>query len=152
MSHGYFGIGIYHPKSEVNQGTLWRSAYAFGASFIFTVGRRYQSQSSDTPNTWKHIPAYHYKTMDELINFLPIGCPIVGVELDARSSPVNQFEHPARCCYLLGAEDHGLPPSIISRCHRLIQIPSLKMCLNVATAGSIVMYDRATRIGASYEN
>jgi hypothetical protein len=34
---GYFGIGIYHGKTEENIGTLWRSAYAYGADFVFTA-------------------------------------------------------------------------------------------------------------------
>lgn len=34
----YFAIGIYHPKTEMNMGTLWRSAYQLGASYIFTIG------------------------------------------------------------------------------------------------------------------
>ena len=38
----FYGIGIVNTKTEANIGTLWRSAHAFGASFIFTVGRRYR--------------------------------------------------------------------------------------------------------------
>ena len=34
---GYFEIGIYNGKTEVNMGTLWRSAYQLGASGIFIV-------------------------------------------------------------------------------------------------------------------
>lgn len=45
---GYFGIGIYNPKTETNMGTLWRSAYNFGADFIFTIGMRYKKMGSDT--------------------------------------------------------------------------------------------------------
>jgi tRNA(Leu) C34 or U34 (ribose-2'-O)-methylase TrmL len=44
----YFEIGIYHPKTRNNVGTLWRSAYQLGASGLFTIGRRYERQSSDT--------------------------------------------------------------------------------------------------------
>ena len=38
---GYFGIGIENIKTEANIGTLMRSSYAMGASFVFTIGRRY---------------------------------------------------------------------------------------------------------------
>lgn len=52
MSRGYCGIGIFHPKFEVNQGTLWRTALAFHANFMFTVGHRFRWQSSDTTKAW----------------------------------------------------------------------------------------------------
>ncbi len=141
-SRGFFGVGIYHPKHEVNQGTLWRSAFAFGANFAFTVGQRFKKQASDVPRAWHHVPMYHYRDLDDLVEHLPHDCMLVGVELDERSHPLDRFVHPERCCYLLGAEDHGLPPAVIERCHALVQVPGLKTCLNVATAGSLVMYDR----------
>jgi tRNA(Leu) C34 or U34 (ribose-2'-O)-methylase TrmL len=56
--------------------------------------------------------------------------------------------------YLLGAEDHGLPVDVIDRCHSLVVLDSIQpQSMNVATAGSIVIYDRhiksLTRIEAS---
>lgn len=142
-NRGYFSVGIHHPKFECNQGTLWRSAFAFGAAFIFTVGRRFTHQASDTPKSWMSVPMFNFPTLDDLVGHLPHGCPLVGVELDEKARPLDRFVHPARCCYLLGAEDHGLPPDVLGRCHLLVQVPGLRTCLNVATAGSLVMYDRS---------
>lgn len=31
-NRGYFEIGVYHPKTPMNVGTLWRSAYQLGAA------------------------------------------------------------------------------------------------------------------------
>ena len=59
---GYYVIGIYHTKTECNVGTLYRSAYQLGAAFVFTIGRRYKKQASDTYNTTLHIPLYHYES------------------------------------------------------------------------------------------
>jgi tRNA G18 (ribose-2'-O)-methylase SpoU len=53
---GYFEIGINNGKTEHNIGTLWRSAYQLGANSIFTIGRRYNKQSSDTYNVPDQIP------------------------------------------------------------------------------------------------
>jgi tRNA G18 (ribose-2'-O)-methylase SpoU len=141
---GYFGIGIERTKAEVNIGTLWRSAYIFGASFIFTVGRRYKKQSSDTVCAWRHIPLYHFLTADEFYGFLPYDCRLVGVELDERAKPIRGYVHPQRAVYILGAEDVGLSPEMIGRCHELIVIPG-DYSLNVAVAGSIVMFDRINK-------
>lgn len=48
MTRGYFGVAVYRPKTEANIGTLWRSATAYGAAFLATVGQRHQRQASDT--------------------------------------------------------------------------------------------------------
>lgn len=37
MKRGYYGIGIYHPKTTENVGTLWRSAHNFGADFPTSI-------------------------------------------------------------------------------------------------------------------
>lgn len=141
---GYFGIGIYHVKHEVNIGTLWRSAYQLGASFVFTIGRRYSSQASDTTKTWKHVPLFHFSNFDDFINHSPYSAPIIAVGDWGRGLP--GFTHPERCIYLLGAEDHGLPDEIVIRCHECLSIPATNMEIyNVSVAGSIVMYDRMAK-------
>ena len=137
----FFAIGIDHTKTPINVGTLWRSATVFGAAFVFTVGRRYKRQGSDTLKTPKRIPLFHFDTIEDLKNHLPNACLLVGVELMEGAELIKAFQHPSHCCYLLGAEHHGLSASNLAKCHRVVQLPG-RYCLNVATAGSIVMYDR----------
>lgn len=141
----YFGIGIHHPKFDVNVGGLFRSAYCFGASFAFSVGRRYEKQASDTTNTKLQMPFYEFESIESVKRHLPFSCLLIGVELAPQAEPLQTFTHPPRAIYLLGAEDHGLPPSILQQCHKVLQIDNLKACLNVTTAGSIVMYDRLNK-------
>lgn len=138
---GFFGIGIQNTKTEQNIGTLWRSASIMGASFIFTIGRRYKKQASDTMASWRHIPLYNYETFDDFYKSMPYDCQLIGVELDDRSISVSEFKHPKRAVYLLGAEDNGLTKDAIDRCHGIVQLPG-DYCMNVAVAGSIIMYDR----------
>lgn len=143
MSRGFFAVGIYRTKTEANVGTLWRSAHLYGASFVFTVGRRYQRQSSDTPKTPLHTPLFHFDTIDDLRAHLPWSAPLVGIELDPRATPLTSFTHPERAVYLLGAEDQGLPQSVTDLCHSLVQIPAVRsQSMNVAAAGSVLLYDR----------
>ena len=141
---GYFGIGIYHGKTKTNIGTLWRSAAILGADFIFTIGRRYKTQASDTMKTPRHIPLYNYADYNDFFRHIPYDCPVVAVELADNSVPLERYVHPKRCIYLLGAEDHGLPENILTRCRDTVQLIG-DYCMNVATAGSIVMYDRAVK-------
>ena len=143
---GYFGIGIFHGKTETNIGTLWRSAAILGADFIFTIGRRYKQQCSDTMKAPRHIPLYNYKDYDDFFAHVPYDCPVVAVELSDNNIPLKKYVHPERCIYLLGAEDYGLPESVLNRCRETVQLIG-NYCMNVATAGSIVMYDRAVKAG-----
>lgn len=144
--NGFFAIGVYRPKTEANIGTLMRSAYLYDAAYVFTIGQRYRRQASDTPNTARHIPLFHFETIEDAIEHLPNATPLVGVELDPRGRKLNEYHHPERAAYLLGSEDRGLPQNVISMCHSLVEIPTPQpQSMNVATAGSIVLYDRYTK-------
>lgn len=140
---GFFAVGIHHPKNEVNVGTLWRTASLYDAAFVFTIGRRYRPQASDTPKTPRHTPMLHFTDVDDLIEHLPWSAPLVGVELDPRAQQLESFVHPERAVYLLGAEDHGLPRPVLNRCHSLVQISTVHPeSMNVAVAGSLVLWHR----------
>lgn len=143
---GYFGIAVYQPKTQANVGTLWRSAFLYNAAFVATIGRRYSYQSSDTPSTTNHVPLMHYRDLDDLVEHLPYSCPLVGVELTTNAVSLRSFNHPRRALYMLGSEDHGLPAAVQMRCHSMVQIPTARdWSMNVAVAGSILMYDRYDR-------
>ena len=149
MTRGFFGIGIFHAKKEENVGTLWRSAYIYGASYIFTIGRRYDEQASDTTKAWRHIPLNHYSDWEDFFTHIPHNARIIGIETEGW--PLKSFVHPQEAVYLLGAEDHGLTPEVIARCHKTVSAETPRcISLNVAVAGSIVMYDRYIKNGGYY--
>lgn len=138
---GYFEIGIFHTKTETNVGTLWRSAYQLGAAGIFTIGKRYKHQTSDTCKASRHIPLRHFLNIEEFKQQRPTDTVLVGVEMGG--IPLSSFVHPKQAIYLLGAEDHGLPPEIMSYCNCIVSLESINaLSYNVAVAGSVVMYDR----------
>ena len=56
------------------------------------------------------------------------------------------FRHPSKAAYVFGPERGTLSPAMLARCSQTIKIPTA-FCINVATAGSIVMYDRITSLG-----
>lgn len=139
-------MGIFNGKNSQNIGTLWRSAAILGADFIFTIGRRYKQQASDTTKAPKHIPLFHYTDWEDFKAHVPSDCPVVAIELSERSRPIETYLHPERCIYLLGAEDHGIPTEKLKYCRDVVQIPG-DYCYNVSVAGSIVMYDRTVKLG-----
>lgn len=144
---GYVGIGVYDSKYETNLGTLIRSAHAMGGTFVFTIGRRYESQPSAVGQD-RHIPVFNFDSIESLSTAMPAEADLVCVEIGHGSHVLPRFPHPERAVYLLGAEDYGLPESILSD-HTVVEVPS-EWPLNVATVGSIVLYDRlAKRIEAA---
>lgn len=146
---GYFAIGIQGAKTKENVGTLMRTAHALGAAFIFTIGHRYSPQASDTSKAWRHIPLFEFADLDEFTAAVPRGSEIIGVECDQGAPrPLTSFKHPERAVYVLGSEDRGMSVEMLDRCDRLVEIPDCSMCLNVATAGAIVMYDRCAKAAA----
>lgn len=141
---GYFGIGIYHCKTSENIGTLWRAAYLYGASYIFTIGKRFPKKASDTVNSRKQIPLFEYQSYEDFYGNIPNSCQVVCIEQSG--TPLKRIVHPEQTVYLLGSEDQGLP-SEISKGKLCIEIETQKpYSMNVAMAGSIVMYDRFIKL------
>jgi len=137
----FFEIGVFQPKTEVNIGTLWRTAYQLGASGIFTIGQRYKTQSSDTCKSTRHIPLRRFLTIEDFISSLPRETTLVGIEMGG--IPLSYFSHPKQATYLLGAEDHGLPKKVLDYCNCVLSLEAVnQLSYNVAVAGSIVLYDR----------
>ncbi len=142
----YFGIGVYQPKTEENIGTLWRTAFVYGASFIFIIDAKYKKQRSDVLKTWSKIPLFQYNTTQAFLDTVPYSCKIIGIEMEENSIPIKEYEHPFRGIYLLGSENNGLPKKLQEKCQDLIVLPG-KRSLNVAVAGSIVIFDRINKLG-----
>ena len=146
---GYFGIGVFNMKNPLNYGTLFRTAQVFRADFIFLIGKRFKPQVSDTMKSYKHIPLYQYKTFEDFEKNRPYGARLIGIELDNNAESLVDFKHPKEAIYLLGAEDNGIPEKYLNKCQYLIKIPFGAMSLNVSTTGSIVLYDRLSKLKAN---
>jgi tRNA G18 (ribose-2'-O)-methylase SpoU len=123
---------------------LLRNAHAFGASFVFTIGHRanLSKLKENTSKAERQIPLYHYNNASELK--LPDGCCLVGIETGDTSKEISKFDHPNQAVYLLGAEDSGISAELLRLCSFTIKIPTY-ICLNVATTGAVVMYDRINK-------
>lgn len=142
-----FALAVENPKYAVNIGTLLRSAYNFGAAALFTVGRRYKPQSSDTLKAYRHIPILHCETWDDYRKHAPHDWRPIAVELVPQAKPLPEFIHPDHAVYLLGPEDGRISREALNFAVAVVQIPS-HFCLNVSVAGAVVMYDRIAKRGA----
>lgn len=144
---GYFGIGVERISKAMNVGSLFRTAHAFGASFVFTVNAAYprnQGGKADTSDAIRHLPFYSFPDIESMV--LPAGCALVGVELTDDAVDLPSFHHPPQAAYVLGPERGELSPALQARCAHVVKIPT-RFCVNVGLAGAIVMYDRTISLG-----
>ena len=111
-------------SKAVNLGNLLRSAHAFGASFVFTIGADATAMETiaDTSKASGHLPLYHWPSVAELR--LPKGCRLFGVELLDEAMDLPAFAHPLQAAYVLGRERGSLSPELVARCHHIIRIPT----------------------------
>jgi len=143
--NGFLGIGCINMKNELNYGTLFRTAQQFNVDYIYLIGRRFKKMSSDTGCSYRHIPLFEYESFEDFYIHKPYGCELIGVELNEKAHLIYNFVHPKQACYLLGAEDWGIPNDVLKKCQHIIQLPGEKS-LNVSVAGSIVLYDRILKL------
>ena len=144
---GYFGIGVEGVSKPMNVGSLYRTAHAFGASYVFAIAPAINVQEiyqSDTSKTAHQIPLFVYDNVEALK--LPKGCTLVGVEILDEAIELPSFNHPPQAAYVFGPERGTLSPSLINHCSLLIKIPT-KFSINVGLAGAIVMYVRSVARG-----
>lgn len=144
---GYFGIGVEGISKPMNLGSLMRTAHAFAASFVFTIGAVYPRREggrSDTSDAPANVPFYEFA---DLAAFrLPVGCALVGVELVDDAVELPSFHHPRASAYVLGPERGSLSAELLARCDHVVKIPT-RFSINLALAGALVMYDRALSLG-----
>ena len=143
---GYFAIGVEGISKPENAGNLFRSAHAFGASFVFSIAadQRVQRSHADTSRTAENLPWYVYPTVADFA--LPSGCQLVGIELLDEAVELPSFRHPHRAAYVLGPERGQLSLELVARCDHLVKIPT-GFCITLSTAGAVVMYDRLLTLG-----
>ncbi len=144
---GYFAIGAEGISKPMNLGALMRTAHAFRASFVFTVGAASKIRSvynADTSKTFEHVPYYQWDAIDDIA--LPAACTMVGIELTDDAVELPSFRHPMNAAYILGRERGSLSPEMIEKCAFTVKIPT-EFCVNVSVAGALVMYDRMISMG-----
>ena len=144
---GYFAIGVEGISKAMNVGSLFRTAHAFGAGFVFTVAATYErgeGGKSDTSDAPGHIPFYSFPDIGSLV--LPKDCSLVGVELTDDAIELPSFRHPTQAAYVMGPERGELSPAMAEQCVFVVKIPT-RFFVNVGIAGALVMYDRITSLG-----
>jgi len=92
---------------------------------------------------------YHrYKNIHETLTALKErGYHIFGAEVTPDATPLSRVEVPSKWALLMGHEQHGISPDILSRCDEVVTIEMEEgiKSFNVAIAASIMMYQLKTK-------
>jgi tRNA(Leu) C34 or U34 (ribose-2'-O)-methylase TrmL len=150
-----YSIVLDRPKSAENVGAVLRSAVAFGASCVVLVGARYGKRArTDTVNAAKKLEIVEVDDFGDLEARFE-DTSIVVVERGLRSSTgLSGFHHPLGGAYVFGPEDGAVDLNAL-----VVHFPFMAVhiegasglvapelgSLNLATAASIVMYDRISK-------
>ena len=143
-----FAVAAWNISKEHNVGSLVRTAHATGATEVLLVGEReWNLEAARTADLFTTVR--FLSGVDELRRHLRTsGWRLVAVELDPRSVNLFEASYPERPCFLLGAELGGVPPELLDEAALIVQIPQwgLVPSLNLAVAGSIVVYDHLAKL------
>jgi tRNA G18 (ribose-2'-O)-methylase SpoU len=136
-------IAAWNITKEHNVGSLVRTAHAAAAEEVFLVGEREwnveAARTAELYTTVTQLPDIEaFRSHLESRRW-----KLVAVELDHRAVNLFDAEYPDRPCFLLGAELGGVPEELLEESELVVQIPQwgLVPSLNLAIAGSIVLYD-----------
>ena len=136
-------IAAWNITKEHNVGSLVRTAHAAAAEEVVLVGEReWNMEAARTAELYTTVT--QLPDVEAFRNHLESRrWNLVAVELDQRAINVFDAEYPERPCFLLGAELGGVPHELLEESELVVQIPQwgLVPSLNLAIAGSIVLYD-----------
>lgn len=133
---------------EHNVGSLVRTAHAVAAEEVLLVGEReWNVEAARTAELYTTVT--QITGIEEFRNHLRRQrWNLVAVELDDRAINLFDADYPDRPCFLLGAELGGVPEELLDEAELIVQIPQwgLVPSLNLAVAGSIVVYDFLSKL------
>jgi len=131
-------------RSPYNVGAIFRSAEAFGISRIILVEGTASpehvralrtSRGTTTVVPWTFMPE------SEVVSFLHGYDPACVIALELGGTSINEFAFPSRGVAVLGSEEFGISPEVLSCCGSRVTIPmgGSKGSLNVSVAAGILL-------------
>lgn len=118
---------------------------AVGADLVTLDGRHGDRIANyiktDTPRAINRIPLI---SAQNVLDVVPVGSTIIGVELTEDAKDLVGFNHPKSAFYVFWPEGGSLKQDVLCKCNAVVKIPSV-ICLNLAAAVNVVLYDRLTK-------
>ena len=142
---GFACIALDRPTDPVNVGHAMRAAFCFDARMVIiggeTSGIRLPKLHTDPMRSFRHVPVIRSKN---LLDAVPEGASIVGIELCDDAETLMDFKHPERACYVFGPENDSISSEILKRATHKVMIPTMAS-LNLGMTVNIVFYDRLAK-------
>lgn len=146
-------------RSTHNVGSIFRTCEGLGAEKLILTGytphptvpsderlphtvRKLENQISKTALGAEQLVPYEYRELPPLDELRADGYRIVGLEQDASSIMLPDYEVPEKLALLLGEEVAGITPELRAQCDDLVEIPMYgqKESFNVSVAAGIALY------------
>ena len=147
---GRLALAVDGVQGPFNVGALIRTAAAYRAERLWLTEN---STGPDNPRVGKTaLGTDRYLPVETVADATQIrraanaaGFRLIGVELATGATALHELDLGGDVCLLLGHEERGLSAAGLEACEQLGFLPQLGKVgsLNVATAGSIAMYEWA---------
>jgi len=140
-------VALVNPRSKHNVAKVVRSASCFGVRQVWWTGDRVRMGGErrlpreERMKGWRDV---EYRHFDRFLDQFDRDVVPVCVELRPDAEPLPGFEHPERALYVFGPEDGHVGSAWAAQCRRFVVIPT-RYCLNLATAVTVVLYDRQAK-------
>ena len=131
-------------RSPYNVGAIFRSAEAFGVSKIIlvegTASPDHVRALRTSRGTTSVIP-WSFMSEADVVSFLGTYEPKQVIALELGGVSINEFSFPSRGVAVLGSEEFGISPAVLSCCKSRVSIPmgGAKGSLNVSVAAGILL-------------
>lgn len=144
MSRGFAAVALDHPKNIINIGGVLRAVMNYCAGLIVLGACRVPVRhAADTMKAYCTVPTIR---VDDVFKGLPFDTVPVAVDLVEDATPLPEYKHPERAFYIFGAEDQTLGARVLDKCRDTIYVPT-NLCMNLAAAVNVVLYDRMVKRG-----
>ena len=130
-------------RSPYNVGAIFRSAEAFGVSRIILVEGTASPEHARALRTSRgttSVVPWSFMSEADVISLLKGYDPAAVIALELGGTSINEFEFPESGVAVLGSEEFGISPEVLSCCGSRVSIPmgGAKGSLNVSVAAGIL--------------
>lgn len=152
---------LHNIRSTHNVGSIFRTADGFGIEKIILSGYTpYPSYKGDgrlphiadkitnqihktALGAEKLVPYEYCEDIDsKIIELKNSSIPLIALEQQPNSILLKDYKVPEKFALLLGEEVHGIEPTLLQKCHAVLEIPmsGQKESFNVSVAAGIALY------------
>lgn len=149
-----FCVICHNIRSRENIGSIFRTADAFGVDKIFLTGYTpsplYPATGGTHPKISKTaLGAENFVAWEKVFSPARLikklrkdGFEIVALEQAQKSIDIKKYRPKKNIALIIGNEANGIPPAILKKCDKIIEIPMVgkKESLNVAVAFGVAAY------------